>query len=48
MSGRLLKCLFAAFVVQMALPDVSAACTCRGPRVNDRAAYQEWFNNGGR
>jgi hypothetical protein len=43
MSGRLLKCLFTAFVIQMALPNESTACTCLGPRVNDRAAYQEWF-----
>ena len=43
MSGRLLKCVFAAIVIQMALPDASTACSCRGPRVNDRAAYQEWF-----
>ena len=43
MSDRLLKCLFAAFVIQVALPNESSACTCRGPQVNDRAAYQEWF-----
>jgi hypothetical protein len=43
MSSRLLKYLLGAFVIQTALPDIVSACTCLGGRVQDRAAYQQWF-----
>ena len=43
MTRQLLMCLFAAFAIQMALPEVGFACTCTAAKVADRAAYQEWF-----
>ena len=44
MGKQLLKCFFAAVAVHMALPNMAFACTCMaGGRIEDRAAYQRWF-----
>ena len=40
---QFLKCFFLAVVALMAVPDEGFACSCLGPRIEDRQAYQQWF-----